>query len=451
MKAIIIGAGEVGYHTAAVLTAERHDVVVIDPSRQSLGRAEEHFDLMTVQGSGASPRVLAEAGAADADLLIAVTNSDEINILACLIAGRMGVPTKAARVSSPDYFIDGGVLTPADVGIDLLISPEALCAQEFFRLLNTPEARETVDFVDGRVQLIAFQMKVGNPICGKTMRELRQETFDHPLVIAAIKRVDGSTVIPTGHDQIHDGDEIFAFGSRDAVHELLELSGVAERPLDRVVIAGGSRIGVELATVLEEAGAHVTVIEPDLALAEKVSATLRRTTVIHGNPLHTDVLDEAAVSEADGFVSVTGDDEHDIMTCIAAKQRGANRVLPLIQKPRYLPVLDAMPTLDGAVSRHLTSVSHLLRLIRRGEVISVASLHEIEAEAIELVAGEGARVLGRELGKMKFPKDAIVGALVRDGEVIMPAGHDRIEAGDRVVVFCLPQAVANVEKLFASR
>ncbi|MEO2006497.1 MAG: TrkA C-terminal domain-containing protein, partial [Candidatus Poribacteria bacterium] len=309
----------------------------------------------------------------------------------------------------------------------------------------------TVDFVDGRVQLIAFQMKVGNPICGKTMRELRQETFDHPLVIAAIKRADGSTVIPTGHDKIHDGDEIFAFGSRDAVHELLEVSGVAERPLDRVVIAGGSRIGVKLAKVLEEAGAHVTVIEPDLALAEQVSATLRRTTVIHGNPLHTDVLDEAVVSEADGFVSVTGDDEHDIMTCVAAKQRGANRVLPLIQNERYLPVLDAMPTLDGAVSRHLTSVSHLLRLIRRGEVISVASLHEIEAEAIELVAGEGARVLGQELGKMKFPKDAIVGALVRDGEVIMPAGHDRIEAGDRVVVFCLPQAVANVEKLFASR
>lgn len=451
MKAIIIGAGEVGYHTAAVLTAERHDVVVIDPSAQSLGRAEEHFDLMTVQGSGASPRVLAEAGAADADLLIAVTDSDEINILACLIAERMGVPTKAARVSSPDYFVDGGALTPDDVGIDLLICPEALCAQEFFRLLNTPEAREAVDFVQGRVQLIAFQIKAGNPICGKTMRQLRQETFKQPVVIAAIKRADGSTVIPTGHDCIYDGDEIFAFGSREAVHELLDVSGVTERALERVVIAGCSRIGMELAKILEDAGAHVTVIEPDVTVAEEASAVLRRTTVIHGNPLHADVLEEAAVSQADGFVSVSGDDEHDIMACVAAKQRGANRVLPLIQKPRYLPVLDAMPTLDGAVSRHLTSVGYLLRLIRRGEVISVASLHEIEAEAIELVAGEGARVLGQELGKTKFPKDAIVGAIVRDGQVIMPAGHDRIEAGDRVVVFCLPQAVTNVEKLFASR
>ena len=195
MKAIIIGAGEVGFHTAAVLTAEQHDVVVIDQSLQSLGRAEEHYDLMTVHGSGASPRILEQAGMDDADLLIAVTNSDEINILACLVASRMGVPTRAARVSSADYFTEGGALSPKDVGIDLLIHPEELCAQEFFRLLNTPEAREAVDFVHGQVQLIAFQMKAGNPLCGREMRELRQEVFTHPLLVAAIKRADGSTVV----------------------------------------------------------------------------------------------------------------------------------------------------------------------------------------------------------------------------------------------------------------
>ncbi|MBT5532267.1 Trk system potassium transporter TrkA [Candidatus Poribacteria bacterium] len=451
MKAIIIGAGEVGYHTAAVLTAEQHDVVVIDQSLQSLGRAEEHFDLMTVHGSGASPLTLQQAGPADADLLIAVTNSDEINILACLVGHRMNIPLTAARVSSPDYFAEASTLAPKDIGIDLVVNPDELCAQEFFRLLNTPEAREAVDFVHGQVQLIAFQMKAGNPLCGREMRELRQEVFTHPLLIAAIKRPDGSTVVPSGHDTIHDGDEIFAFGSPDAVHELLHRSGVTERPLHRVVIAGCGRVGVGLARILEDAGAHVTLIDRDLGAAERASETLRRATVIHGEPLHDDVLEEANVSEADGFVSATGDDEHDIMACVAAKQKGAARVLSLIQKPRYLPVLDAMPSLDGAVSRHLTAVGHILRLIRRGEVISVASLHEIEAEAIELVAGKDARVLGHPLGKMKFPKDALVGAIVRDGEVIMPSGHDEIHAGDRVVVFCLPQAVGNVEKLFASR
>ena len=216
-------------------------------------------------------------------------------------------------------------------------------------------------------------------------------------------------------------------------------------------MAGCTGIGIGLAQRLEEAGAHVTIIEQDLAVAEAASEKLRRAIIIHGDPLHEDVLEEAAVSEADGFVSVTGDDEHDIMACVAAKQKGAGRVLPLIQKPRYLPVLDAMPTLDGAVSRHLTVVGHILRLIRRGEVISVASFHEIDAEAIELVAGERSRVVGHELGKAKFPKDALVGAIVRDGQVIMPSGHDIIQAGDRVVVFCLPQAVPEIEKLFAGR
>ncbi len=451
MKAIIIGAGEVGFHTAAVLTAERHDVVVIDQSLQSLGRAEEHFDLMTIQGSGASPRILARAGLDDTDLMIAVTNSDEVNMLSCSIGSRLGIPSTAARVRSQDYFYDGSALTPKDVGIDLLVNPDDLCAQEFFRLLNTPEARETVDFVQGQVQFIAFHVKAGNPICGQELRELRQQVFSHAMVIAAIKRADGSTVIPTGHDTIQNGDEIFVFGSPDAVHELLHVSGVSDRALNRAVVAGCTGIGIGLAQRLEEAGAHVTIIEQDLAVAEAASEKLRRAIIIHGDPLHEDVLEEAAVSEADGFVSVTGDDEHDIMACVAAKQKGAGRVLPLIQKPRYLPVLDAMPTLDGAVSRHLTVVGHILRLIRRGEVISVASFHEIDAEAIELVAGERSRVVGHELGKAKFPKDALVGAIVRDGQVIMPSGHDIIQAGDRVVVFCLPQAVPEIEKLFAGR
>ena len=466
MKAIIIGAGEVGFHIAKLLTFQGNDVVLIDESEAACSRVNEQLDLQTLRGSGASPRLLKIAGIEEANLIIAVTNSDEINMLACQIADRYKVSTKIARVSNPDYFSTESGLTPHDFGINLLVNPEQLCVAEFVRLLQIPEAREIVDFEDGRVQLVSFRVRQANPLIGKSLAELDANGLLNDIRFAAISRRGRSDnghpisngnrhiIIPRGADALQQGDEVFVIGSALAVEQLLRISGITfNQQLDRVIIVGASPIGIELARVLEERDTNVKLIEEDQTKAALASQTLRRTTVLQGNYLQFRLLEEAGVEEVNGFISVTGDDEGDIMACMTAKENGAQRVLALVQQPRYLPLLARIPRLDGAVSRHLTVVSNILRLIRRGQIISVASLHGIDAEVIEIVAGVNSKIAHKELVsfKTKFPENAFIGAIIRRDRLIIPTGRSVIQPTDRVIVFSMPGAIPVVEDLFAER
>ncbi len=466
MKAIIIGAGEVGFHTAKLLTVEHNDVVLIDESDAACSRVNEQLDLQTLRGSGASPRLLKTAGIDEAGLLIAVTNSDEINMLACQIAERYDVNTKIARVSNPDYFSTESGLRPKDFGIDLLINPEHLCVAEFVRLLQIPEAREIVEFEDGRIQLVSFRVKQSNPLIGRSLAELDASGLLNDTRFAAISRRGHSNngnpisngnrhiIIPNGNDVLQQGDDVFVIGSAIAVEQLLRISGMTfNQQLDRVIIVGASPIGIELARTLEENDTNVKLIEEDPASARLASQMLKHTTVLQGNYLKFRLLEEAGVNDVNGFVSVTGDDENDIMACMTAKENGAQRALALVQQPRYLPLLARIPRLDGAVSRHLTVVSNILRLIRRGNIISVASLHGIDAEAIEIVAGVNAKIVHKELSflKTKFPENAFIGAIIRREKLIIPTGQSVIQPADRVIVFSMPGAISVVEDLFAER
>ena len=466
MKAIIIGAGEVGFHTAKLLTVEHNDVVLIDESDAACSRVNEQLDLQTLRGSGASPRLLKTAGIDEAGLLIAVTNSDEINMLACQIAERYDVNTKIARVSNPDYFSTESGLRPKDFGIDLLINPEHLCVAEFVRLLQIPEAREIVEFEDGRIQLVSFRVKQSNPLIGRSLAELDASGLLNDTRFAAISRRGHSNngnpisngnrhiIIPSGNDVLQQGDDVFVIGSAIAVEQLLRISGMTfNQQLDRVIIVGASPIGIELARTLEENDTNVKLIEEDPASARLASQMLKHTTVLQGNYLKFRLLEEAGVNDVNGFVSVTGDDENDIMACMTAKENGAQRALALVQQPRYLPLLARIPRLDGAVSRHLTVVSNILRLIRRGNIVSVASLHGIDAEAIEIVAGVNAKIVHKELSflKTKFPENAFIGAIIRREKLIIPTGQSVIQPADRVIVFSMPGAISVVEDLFAER
>ena len=466
MKAIIIGAGEVGFHIAKLLTVQANDVVLIDESDAACDRVNEQLDLQTLHGPGASPRLLKTAGIEEADLLIAVTNSDEINMLACQIADRYSVSTKIARVSSPDYFSTESGLTPKDFGIDLLVSPEQRCIAEFVRLLQIPEAREIVDFEDGKVQLVSFRARQSNPLIGKSLAELDASGLLADIRFAAISRRGNPNngnpisngnrhiIIPKGTDALQQGDEAFVIGSSLAVEQLLRISGITfNQQLNRVIIVGASPIGIGLARVLEENDTDVKLIEADQTQARLASQRLKRTTVLQGDYLQYRLLEEAGVEGVNGFVSVTGDDENDIMACMTAKENGAQRVLALVQRPRYLPLLARIPRLDGAVSRHLTVVSNILRLIRRGNIISVASLHGIDAEVIEIVAGVNAKIVHKELisFKTKFPENAFIGAVLRREKLMIPTGQSVIQPADRVIVFSMPDAIPIVEDLFAER
>ncbi len=466
MKAIIIGAGEVGFHIAKLLTVQDNDVVLIDESTAACDRVNEQLDLQTLHGPGASPRLLKTAGIEEADLLIAVTNSDEINMLACQIADRYSVNTKIARVSSPDYFSTESGLTPKDFGIDLLVSPEQRCVAEFVRLLQIPEAREIVDFEDGKVQLVSFRARQSNPLIGKSLAELDASGLLADIRFAAISRRGSSNngnpisnsnrhiIIPRGTDALRQGDEAFVIGSSLAVEQLLRISGITfNQQLDRVIIVGASPIGIGLARALEENDTNVKLIEADPTQARLASQMLKHTTVLQGDYLQFRLLEEAGIEGVNGFVSVTGDDENDIMACMTAKENGAQRVLALVQRPRYLPLLARIPRLDGAVSRHLTVVSNILRLIRRGNIVSVASLHGIDAEVIEIVAGVNAKIVHKELisFKTKFPENAFIGAVIRREKLIIPTGQSVIQPADRVIVFSMPDAIPIVEDLFAER
>ena len=455
MKAIIIGAGEVGFHTAKLLTIDNYDVVLIDESEEACQRVNEQLDMQTICGPGASPILLNQAGITDSELLIAVTNSDEINMLACQMADRYKVETKIARVSNPHYFSDESELKAEEFGIDLLVNPEELCVEEFTRLLRTPDAREIVEFEDGRIQVVALRIKESNPFIGKSLSELDKDGVISDIRFAAIKRgIENQIIIPNGDDVFQQGDEVFVIGSAIAIEQLFRLFGTIFNPyIERVIIVGASAIGVELARTLEENGTNVKLIEPDEKLADRASQILKKSTILLGDYLQFHLLEEAGVDEVDGFVSVTGDDENDIMACMTAKEHGAKRVLTLIQQPRYLPLLARIPRIDGAVSRHLTVVSNLLKLIRRGDIISVASLHEIDAEVIEIVAGVNAKIAHKELSSMKqkFPENAFIGAILRREKIIIPNGGSVIQPSDRVIVFSMPDAIPDVEDMFAER
>ena len=449
MKSIIVGIGEVGSHLAKVLISESYDVIVIDPSEEDCDRLAQNLDLMAICGSGTNPALLKEAGITDTSLLIAVTNSDETNMLACLIASRCGVSIKIARVSDSSYFQSQELLTPSELGIDHLINSEELCAREFIRLLTGIEAREVVEFAEGRVQLIAFHIQSDNPLINQPIQNIvRQDAFSR-IRFTSIKRKNGKTIIPKGSDCVLDGDEIFVMGSKPAVSELLQFSGIPLRhKLERLVIAGATPIGIQTARMLESKPIQVTIIETDLKRAEHAVSVLKKATVLHGSYLDPNLLAEAQISYADSFISVTGDDEDDIMACVMAKSEGAERTMPLIQRPLYLPILASITELDSAVSRHLTAVNDILRLVRPGHVLAATVLRDIDAEVLELVVQNRSKVSGKKIHAIAFPDRALIGSVVRDGKVLIPTGDLVIQTGDDVIVCSQSRSIPSVEALF---
>ena len=450
MKAIIVGAGEVGFQLSKVLLAEGYDVVAIDKSQSACDRLAETLDLMTFCGSGSAPSLLETAGISNTDLLISVTNSDETNILASLIAKRCGVKNKIARVSNSTYF-DNTIITRADLGIDHTINSERLCAREFIRILRSAEAREVVDFADGKIQLIAFNIESNNPLIGYSIEEVSsREAFSELRFVAIKKRGGQSTIMPKGSDKINLGDEVFVMGSRMAVRNIMKISGIStSHNLERLVIAGASPIGIEVAKQLESSSVKVSIIEPDIHKAEQASSILKKAIIIHGSFLERQILAEAGIREADSFISVTGDDEDDIMSCILSTAEGADRTIPLIQEPTYLPILASITEIDSAVSRHLTLVNDILRLLRTGNVLKDVLIKDIDAEVLELVVGSKSKVCNKKIRSINFPRETVVGAIVRSGKVVLPEGNVIIEAGDDVVIFSQPESIPQIESLFA--
>ena len=450
MRLVIVGAGEVGYHIASRLSRERHDVTVVDQSQTLIEQLQEELDVLAFCGHGSSPAALEQAGIEQADMLIAVTNSDEVNLVSCLLAREYGVGKRIARINDPDFqrsrLIDAG----RSIGIDLLINPSQAVAEEIWHLIKSPGAEEAASFLGGEVTLLSFLVHADAPIAHQRLRDFAMRLAPPlPFLIVAIQR-DRQTIIPSGDTLIEPRDHLLVIGKADRMREHMHWFGVTARPTRKVFIIGGGRVGLQVAQRLEldPVAYQVKLLERHAAQCRVLAERLSHTLVLHGDATDVKVLQEEGIADMDAVVVATNDEGANLIAALLAKTHGARSVMTLIQRPHLAPLAAALG-IDAAISPRLITAGSILRHLRRGEVLSVfASLHT-EAETLEMVASPRSKVVGRPLHKVKLPPGLIVGAVAHGDDIVIPGGDTVIQAHDRVIVFTLPEVVRQAEKWFS--
>jgi trk system potassium uptake protein len=453
MKIVIVGAGAVGGTLAEHLAREANDITLIDQDVQLLAELQDRLDIRTVPGSGAHPDVLYAAGIEDADMLVAVTSSDEVNMVACQVAATLfKTPTKIARIRSASYVqpryrerLFGGSGLPVDV----LITPEQAVTDYIHRLIERPGALQVLDFAGGRIQLVGMRAELGGRLVGQQLREIQRHIPDIDARAAAIYRRDRS-LIPEGDTVIEEGDEVFFIAAAGNIRRVMAELAPETKPYQRIVIAGGGNIGHRLASALEPR-LNVKVIEQSPQRCARLAELLNRTVVLTGRADDRELLLDENIDKTDLFLAVTNDDKANIMSSILAKRLGAGRVMALISNPVYADLVQGSE-IDVAISPQQATTSALLSHVRRGDTVNAHSLRRGAAEALEIIAhgdARNSRVVARAIDQIKLPRGATIPALVRNGEVII-AHHDTlIESNDHVIVFILDKRYTrDVEKLF---
>jgi trk system potassium uptake protein TrkA len=445
MKIVIIGAGEVGFYLAKRLSQEKHDLVIIDEDPGKCTNAQEALDISVVQGSASSQSVLREARLESADMLIAASGIDEINILACMVASKMGVKRKIARVRNPDYYGGSSVLKAGDLGVDLFIHPEEEVIQEITRLLMRASASEVIEFENGKILMVGLKLDASCPNLDRPLKEIgSQEQRKNFRIVAVLK--GERTIIPTGNDSFSKNDQIFVVTRRESLPEVLALTGKIDQKLEKIMILGGGKIGRGLAKKLEGM-IEVTLIESDREKSVKIASQLKRAAVFQADGTEIDALAREGLLHMDAFVAVTSDDETNIISCLLAKHLRIQKTIALVNKPTYLPLMPVIG-IDSTVNTRISTASAILRFVRRGAILSVATFHGIDGEVIEFETKETNKNTGKPLMQLGFPEGALIAAIVRGEEVFVPYGNSRIEYGDKVIVFALPKAIPAVEKRF---
>ncbi len=447
---LIVGAGEVGFNLARRLAAENKDVVLIDQNEQTVRVAKETLDVRCVVGAGSKPGVLKEAGVEKAEMLIAVTNSDEINILSCFIAGsKWNIPTKVARIRDPEYVTTLGSFGESFPHIDLVINPEREAADDILRLLEVPWATEVVDFAEGRAKLVGVFVEQDSRLAEVRLKDLKKsDQTELPFLIAAIAR-GNQTIIPRGKDTIQAGDIIYTMTAPEKFPEVMSFLGKKKRETKRVMISGGyPMFALYLTEILEDKGISVKVLEKDKQHCEALAEAMKKGMVLYGDATDRDLLIEEGIRDIDVFIAAQNDEEENILTSLLAKRLGAKHVFSVINKMGYMPLANAIG-IDVVVSPRLVAVNRILQYIRKGMVLSVMTLKGEEAEAIEFVALETSDIVDKPLKEVKFPHGSIIGMVVRGEEVIIPRGNDCIQHQDRVIVFTLKKSLPKLEKVFA--
>ena len=450
MKILILGAGQVGSSLAENLAHEANDITVIDQNEDVLRLLQDRLDLRTVTGHASHPDILRAAGAEDADMLVAVTDSDETNMVACQIAYTVfHTPTKIARIRAIEYLSHANLFCTAALPIDFLISPEQLITDYIKRLIEHPGALQVLDFADGQVQLVGVKAYYGGPLVGHELRTLRDHMPKVDTRVAAIYRRNRA-ILPEGHTVIEADDEVFFIAATKDIRAVMSELRRLDKPYKRIMIVGGGNIGKRVAQALENKY-QVKVLDHDPARTRMLSNELKKTIVLQGDAADQDLLLEENIEKTDVFCALTNDDEANILSSMLAKRRGARKVMTLINRAAYVDLIES-GDIDIAISPQQATIGSLLTHIRRGDVVKVHSLRRGAAEAIEAIAhGDEttSKVVGRKIEELKLPQETTIGAIVRGDEVII-AHHDTIiQSEDHVILFLVNKArVAEVERLF---
>ncbi|MEJ2181987.1 MAG: Trk system potassium transporter TrkA [Nitrospirota bacterium] len=446
MRVIVVGAGEVGYQVTKFLALEKQDVVVVDRDAAKLERISEEVDVGTVVADGCSPSGLKEAGAENADILLAVTDSDETNMIACMLGKAMfAIPRKIARLRNPEYFRNEKLLSKEHLDIDPAISPEMEVAGAVVRLLETPFATDVEDFEEGLIKVVGFRMPNDSAITGKPLKSIRDLVPPKKFLIGIIER-DGTVIIPTGDDVILPEDVIHMPVKKWEVGDAIRFLGASTKPAKKIMIAGGGRVGLAVAAAMESR-ADVKVIERDAGRSKFISRSLRKAIVLHGDGSDEALLKEENIADMDAFVSVSNNEELNIMSSLLAKRLGAKKTITIVNRPDYLALARGLG-LQAVLSPRVITASSILKYVRRGDILSITSVADDKAEILEARIGGSSALINKQLKDVRLPKSALVGAIVReDNKIIIPSGQDTVHEGDKLIFFTLRESIKNVESL----
>ncbi|MGY5352412.1 Trk system potassium transporter TrkA [Wenyingzhuangia sp. IMCC45533] len=446
MKIIIAGAGEIGYHLAKLLSMEAHDIYVIDENIQRLNHLNSHIDVFTKKGDAASIKILKEVGIAEADLLVAVTESQNTNLTIAGIGKKLGVKKTIARISNTEY-LTSDEINFSDVGIDYMISPEELAANEIETLIKETAFNDKFEFEKGELSVLGAKLSAESSIVKSTVQEINSR-YDFEFIVIAVKR-EGSNeiIIPRGNTIFMPLDQVYFSVPRESltkIHLLVDQEKVGIRD---VMIIGGGRIGQKVAKRLCDKNLRVKLIEKDREKCFDLSDDLKNTLVINGDGRDIELLEEESLNNMDAFISVSGSSETNIMTSLVAKSRGVIKTIALVENMNYMDISQTIGV-DTLINKKVLAASAIFRHVRKGRVLALANLHNVEAEVLEFFVRRNTKITEQKIKDLDLPENSVLGGVVRAGKALMTFGDFTILPGDRAIVFCLPDAIGKVEMFF---
>ncbi len=443
MRIVIIGAGKVGFSIAQMLSSEGHDVIVVEMDLERGNIINDKLDVQVINGNGASPDLQKAIDIEDADLVVAVTNSDEINMLACMFAKQAGVKRTVARVRGVEYAVDQALLKNNALGVDVFINPEQVTAEAISHYIDIPEAKNINYFDNKKLVMLELKIESDNALVGVSLKDIKKE---RPYLITAIIR-DDRFIIPNGNEVIEAEDYIFVMSKTEHM-EIVEGSlGFERQKVENVMILGGGRLGYYLAKLLETEDVQVKIVDKNLKRCEFLSAALDTTIILNGDASDIDLLMEEGISDVDILVSSTEDDKLNVLVCLLGSRLGAKKTLAQIRRSDYLPLIESVG-IDVAVSPRLLTSEAILKFVRKGDIESLTLIESGNAEVIDLfVTEKHKKIFGKEIQQIDFPAGAIISSIDRNGDIFIPTGSDVIQKDDRITIFMSKPAVRKIEKL----